>query len=205
MNLSQQILNIGEQLKQQKETCFYDFVSHLQLYGIAFLLLLFSLPAALPIPAIGLNTIIALPLLLLTVQQALGRHSLWVPDFVGRKSINPQAIEGFIQKSIPFIKKIEILSKPRLLFLTSQQAQKIIGLLGFVMALAVAIPLPLTNTVPSFGIAMLAVGVLMRDGFAVIIGALVGIAWVSMLVAVFVFFGVEGAEMVKDFIKGWVL
>ena len=54
---------------------------------------------------------------------------------------------------------------------------------------------------PSFGIALMAVGVLMRDGLAVIIGAIIGSLWVAMLAGAVVFLGTEGIDVVKDFIK----
>jgi len=71
------------------------------------------------------------------------------------------------------------------------------------MALSVAVPLPLTNTVPSFGIATMAVGVLTRDGLAVLFGALVGTLWVGGMTFAVVFFGVEGLEIMKEAIKSW--
>jgi hypothetical protein len=36
--------------------------------------------------------------------------------------------------------------------------------------------------VPAFGIALMAVGLLMRDGLAVLAGALIGTLWVCLLV-----------------------
>jgi hypothetical protein len=62
--------------------------------------------------------------------------------------------------------------------------------------------LPLTNTVPAFGIALMSIGVLMRDGLAVIGGLIIGIAWVVALVSFVVIFGEQGFDLMKDFIKG---
>ena len=47
--------------------------------GFGFCLFLFALPAALPLPAVGLGTILAPPLLLLSAQMILGRHTVWFP------------------------------------------------------------------------------------------------------------------------------
>ena len=70
------------------------------------------------------------------------------------------------------------------------------------MALAVAVPLPLTNTVPAFGIALMSIGVLMRDGLAVIGGLIIGLAWVIALVSFVIIFGEQGFDLMKNFIKG---
>jgi hypothetical protein len=99
------------------------------------------------------------------------------------------------------MKKIEIFIKPRLGALTRDGASRIFGLLGLIMALTVCIPVPLTNTVPSFGIALMAIGFIMRDGLAILAGALIGMMWVGILVAGVILFGPEAIDMIKDTIK----
>ena len=170
--------------------------------GFGFFLFLIALPAALPIPAIGLNTIIALPLLILTAQQAIGRQTVWIPKKWHDKTISSEKIESVINAANPWIKRLEHLTRPRLSFITQGAFSYIIGISGFIMSLAVAIPLPLTNTVPAFGIAVMAIGVLMRDGLAVIGGMLVGLAWTFALLSFVVIFGSEGFDLMKEFIKG---
>ena len=170
--------------------------------GFGFFLLLIALPAALPIPAIGINTIIALPLILLTAQQMIGRHTIWIPQKWHSKTITKAKIDSFISTATPWVKRLEIFCRPRLEFITQGIFSNLIGLAGLIMALAVAIPLPLTNTVPSFGIALMAIGVLMRDGLAVIGGAIIGLAWVVMIVSLSLYFGPDAIDMIKNFIKG---
>jgi len=172
--------------------------------GFGFFLLLFALPAALPVPAIGLNAIIALPLLILTAQQAIGRHTIWLPESWLAKSVSKNKIDGYIDTANPWVKKIETLIRPRLPFITQGLSSNMIGILGFFMALAVSIPLPLTNTVPSIGIVCMAIGVIMRDGLAVIIGILIGIGWIVLLSWLIIFFGSEAIDLVKTTIKGFV-
>lgn len=172
--------------------------------GFGFFLLLFALPAALPVPAIGLNAIIALPLLILTAQQAIGRHTIWLPEGWLAKSVSKNKIDGYIDTANPWVKKIETFIRPRLPFITQGLSSNMIGILGFFMALAVSIPLPLTNTVPSIGIVCMAIGVIMRDGLAVIIGILIGIGWIVLLSWLIIFFGSEAIDLVKTTIKGFL-
>ena len=142
--------------------------------GIAFLLLLFAAPMALPLPVPpGINIILATPLLLLTLFNAF----------------------------IPWLIKIEKLVKPRLPWITLDGTSRFFGLLGFIMALCVCVPLPLTNTVPSLGIALMAIGFIMRDGLAVITGALIGIIWISVLIGATIIFGPEAVDIIKETIK----
>ena len=83
-------------------------------------------------------------------------------------------------------------------FLTHGIFSYIIGLSGLAMALCVCVPIPGTNSIPSFGIAVMAVGVLMRDGLAVLAGMVIGLLWICLLV----FLGAEGISMIKDMILG---
>ena len=62
----------------------------------------------------------------------------------------------------------------------------------------------MTNTVPSFGIALMSIGVVMRDGLAVLTGALIGMLWVCALSFIIITLGTEGIDFVKDIIKGYL-
>ncbi len=172
--------------------------------GFGFFLFLIALPAALPLPALGLNTVIALPLLLLTAQQMLGRHTVWLPERLRRKTIPSAKLERVIDSCLPWVVRIEWLTRPRLGFITHGVFSHIIGAAGLLMALSITIPLPLTNTVPSLGIACMAIGVLMRDGLAVLAGMSIGLAWCAMLGAAFFLFGTEAITIVRDAISAYL-
>ena len=172
--------------------------------GFGFFLFLIALPAALPIPALGISTIIALPLMILTFQQAIGRHTVWIPSFLKAKTVSRKRVEGFIKTASPWIKRLEFFTKPRLSFITQGVFSILIGIAGFIMSMAVAIPLPLTNTIPAFGIAVMAIGVLMRDGLAVLVGMMIGTLWVALLAGVTIFLGAEAIDLVKGIIKGFL-
>lgn len=170
--------------------------------GFGALLLILAAPMALPVPVPpGINILLASPLILLTAQQALGAHTLWLPERWKSKTISRDKVEGLISTLIPWFNQLEVLTKPRLQWVTHDRASRFFGLLGLFMALSVCVPLPLTNTIPSFGIALMAIGTLMRDGVAVLVGALIGTAWVTMLLCAVLFFGPEAFDIVKEFIK----
>ena len=155
-------------------------------------------------PGLGVNVIIALPLLFLTTQQAIGRHAIWIPEKIKYKSISRARFETMLGSALPFITKIEIFVRPRLGFITHGVFGNIIGMAGLIMALSICVPLPLTNTVPAMGIALMALGVIMRDGLAVIGGMVLGLVWVAMISFVLIFLGTEGLDLVKEGIKSWI-
>ncbi len=172
--------------------------------GFGFFLFIFALPAALPIPAVGVGTILGMPLVFLTAQQAIGRHTIWFPERFKEKGLKRETVISMVERALPWTKRVEKLIKPRLSFVTQGLFSRIIGIFGFIMALSVCVPLPLTNTVPSFGIALMSIGVIMRDGLAVLAGAIIGMLWVSALVAVVLFLGTEGIDVVKELIKSYI-
>ncbi len=173
--------------------------------GIAMVLLVFALPMALPIPVPpGVNIALASPLIFLTLQQILGLHEIWLPKKVQNKQLDKQGTRTLFRKMIPFLQKLEYLTKPRIAALTAPSMMRLWGLFGFIMALTVCIPVPLTNTVPSFGIALMSLGGIMRDGLMTLTGALIGIAWVSMLVITALVFGPEAVDIIKDVIKSFL-
>ncbi len=172
--------------------------------GFGFFLFFFALPAALPIPAVGVGTILGLPLVFLIFQMAIGRHTIWFPSKIKQKNISRKRIDGMINASLPWLTRLEKVIKPRLEFVTQGVFSNMIGIFALVMALAVCVPLPLTNTIPSFGIALMAIGIIMRDGLAVIVGTLIGTAWVCLLAFILIYLGTEGIDLTKEYIKGLI-
>lgn len=205
-----EIRSISEVLTDLKKTlpaekiCMLDLLEALHERGFGFLIFIFALPAALPLPGLGINIIIALPLLFLTAQQALGRHRIWVPEKIKHKSISRSQFDKFLDTALPFITRLEILLHPRLGFVTQGLFSHAIGIAGLAMALSICIPLPLTNTVPAFGIALMAVGVIMRDGLAVLAGMIIGLTWTFMIFTALLFMGTEGIDLIKETIKSYI-
>ncbi len=50
----------------------------------------------------------------------------------------------------------------------------------------------------------MAVGVLMRDGLAVLAGMIFGLAWVVGILSLYAIFGMQALYIVKDFILSWL-
>lgn len=173
--------------------------------GFGIVLLLLAMPMALPLPVPpGVNVLLASPLILLTLQQMLGRHTIWIPEKWKRKTLKTQSVQGMVHGMKPWAERAEMIIKPRLAWVTRGLLSQLIGLTGFIMALSICVPVPLTNTVPSLGIALMAAGTVMRDGLAVLAGMIIGLSWVAMLISVILIFGPEGVEIVKEFIKSLI-
>lgn len=170
--------------------------------GFGMLLLLFATPMALPVPVPpGINIMLASPLVILTAQQMMGAHTIWLPQKMKAKTFSVVKLRGMINDVIPWLRKIEKIIKPRLSTLTHGNASRFFGFLGLLMALTVMIPVPMTNTIPSFGIAVMAIGTLSRDGLATLVGAIVGMGWLTVLACGVIFLGPHAIDIIHDAIK----
>lgn len=157
--------------------------------GFGVLLAIFALPLCLPFPAPpGYTTIFSIPLFILATQMIYGADTPWLPKWLERKEISRKKLGKFIEKAVPMLQKMERFLRPRIINGNIERWEKLIGISSFVFAISIAIPLPLTNLPPGYGILIMALGLLSKDGVTILVGLLVGIAGVIMT-----FFIVKGS------------
>jgi hypothetical protein len=141
------------------------------------LILLFAIPCL--VPGLPGAQLIAIPIFLLGLQMAAGKSEVWLP----KAALNAKVKRSWIDSIADFVDKrlrwTERLSKPRLTSLASGWSERLIG---FVIALAaITIMLPITNTIPSLAITLVAVGLLQRDGLFTLAGCGLACAWMVFL------------------------
>lgn len=153
--------------------------------GFALLILLLALPNAIPGPAVpGLSTLTGVPLALLALQLALGRLEPRLPDWIRRKSVPRSAFQGLVMRARPWLHRLEAIVRPRMLHLTSRHGERLIGVWMVVAALFLCLPIPLGNLPMAVGLMILAIGLMERDGVALLIGVVhttLGAIWNLLL------------------------
>lgn len=145
------------------------------------LIVLFAAPNILPVALPGISAILGVPLILLTSQLMIGRPRPWLPGFVRRRSLGRRDFERFVGKVVPRLRRIETWIKPRFPLLSGSVARRLIGAGGLVLALIICLPVPLGNAVPALALVLMAVGLLGRDGLAVLAGVCVGLAGLAIV------------------------
>ena len=164
--------------------------------GFGVLMAIFAIPLCLPFPAPpGYTTIFSVPLFILSIQMILGMDSPWLPRWFERKEIKRKRLSSLVEKAAPMLRKIERLLKPRLCFDSMEVWEKIIGTLSFIFAISIAVPLPLTNLPPGYGILIMSLGLLGKDGLTIVIGAIIGI--IGCFITAFIL--IYGADVVMGF------
>lgn len=145
--------------------------------AFGFLTLVFALICIIPLPIPGIHMLLSVPLFYLSLQQMVGRRQVWFPEKILDYTIPRKAFDNISRKAMPWIIRVENLSRPRLSFLTTRWWFCFFGAVIFYITAFLSIPLPLTNLVPAIAICLMALGLLNRDGVTLIIGAVIGVLW----------------------------
>jgi len=145
------------------------------------LLLVFGLICALPLPPGG-TTVFGLPLLLLAPQLMIGRRAPWLPRRMRRRSIRRAQLGRGLRRVLPWLKRVEALSRPRLDFLFGGPGRSLLGLVCTVFALVLILPIPLGNMLPAAAVSLLSLSLVQRDGVLALAGYAVAAASAGVLV-----------------------
>jgi len=172
-------------------------------FGIVFIIL--SFPSALPVPAPGYSTPFGIVIMLIAAQMIMGRDQLWLPARIRNAKIELRKVRKILNKGLPFLEKIEIITRPRMVPICSSQAGKsILGMVIIVMALSMCLIIPGTNTLPAFGIFVIGFGLLDDDGLLCLGGIVVSILAATVTTAILILiyrFGMAGIDSGSEALK----
>ncbi|MEL7097730.1 MAG: exopolysaccharide biosynthesis protein [Pseudomonadota bacterium] len=152
---------------------------HERAFGL--FLLILALPCCIPF-LYGVPQVIALPLMFVAVQMLLGLRVPWLPERLGARTIAAQSLETLSSRAGPWLRRIELFTRPRLVALTRTPLDRVVGAALVLFSASILVPLPLTNTVPGFAIVLVAMALLQRDGVLVLLGVALGTAWIASLI-----------------------
>ncbi|PYK99282.1 MAG: exopolysaccharide biosynthesis protein [Verrucomicrobia bacterium] len=151
-----------------------ELIQRTELRGVYLLMILLSLPFISPIPLPGLSNVVGLVIVILAIQIARGRTPR-LPRFIGERAVSHERMEAVLRASGKFLEAIEKLIKPRFgHWLNSRAARRgnalLLTLLGLLLALPVPPVLPFTNSLPAWGIIVIAISLIEKDGISIWIG-----------------------------------
>lgn len=86
--------------------------------------------------------------------------------------------------------------QPRMTYISVSTWERFIGVFAFVFAVSIALPVPLTNFLPGWGILIMSLGLLNRDGLTILVGILIGTVGIgiAMIVLVALWMGIRMPE-----------
>lgn len=150
--------------------------------GIGALLFIFGAPMCIPLPMLpGVSIIFSLPLIILGWLQVTGTTKPWLPKALSEKRLSRPFVAKALQVSIPALQKIETFCRPRLPSMLSDLSYRWTGIVTILMAGSIMFPLPFSNFGPAIAIVVMAVGRIMHDGLAILLGAIGGLVYCFVL------------------------
>lgn len=170
-SLSQSLEDILLQAGGQGQTL-GSIVETLRGRGFNLLILLITIPFCQPIPLPGLSTPFGIVLFFFGVRIALGKEP-WLPQRLMNYEVSHATLEKLVGGALAVARRLERLTKPRLVFFHSWRAFEIAsGLAIAVNALVFMLPLPipLSNGLPALSMLLITLGRMEGDGYAIMAG-----------------------------------
>lgn len=164
------------------------------------MLFVLALPCCIPFLYI-VPQIVSLPMMALAFQMAIGREEPWLPGKLADRKIDKAGLASTARGGRKWFGWVEAIARPRLTFLTGKGPERVIGAVLCIFCASILVPLPMTNTVPGFAVALASFGLIQRDGLLVLGGIILGILWVGMLVFSAVYLLSLGMSITPDNIK----
>ena len=183
-----------------------EMVQRLDAHGMAAVLILFSIPSALPVPAAGYSTLLSIPLFVIGLRLISGKRTIWLWNKVLDKEVNFAERPKLISKTLTAVRFVERFTKPRLKWFTSNPlSYRLLGVLTCALACSMALPIPGTNTLPAGGIFLIGFGLLEEDGLALLAGVVYSVLALCISAGViygFFYLGTTGVSELLEYIKG---
>jgi hypothetical protein len=144
-------------------------------FALLFVLLL-GVPA-LPLPTGGATHVFEIIAILLAVQLIAGRHQIWLPERWRRIQLAGPTRQRFITGLLKVIRWLERFSRPRGRYLFEHRLSSVVfGVLVIIGSLGAFLAPPFTglDTLPSLGVVLLSLGVLLEDILLVVVAIAIG-------------------------------
>ncbi len=182
-----------------REVTLGEVMSQLGARASALLMVILTLPFCAPVSIPGLSTPFGIVIVFLATRYALGLPP-WLPRKLLATQLPPKFFGKLMLHAGKLIGWIERKLRPRWLWLTPSPAITRMHALAVIAAgLLLLLPLggiPLTNTLPALAIVVLTLGVIERDGVAIIVAYL-------LVLATVIYFGTFAAVIVTFFQEAW--
>lgn len=185
----------AETAAPHERVSFGDMIEALAARAYGLTLLVFALPACLPMPP-GVPMVCGLGILIVALQYPMDGDRLRLPRFVEKRSVLLTDFRRLAHRMLPWLEWLEGLCRPRYRGLFTAPVRLVTGILLALLGFLMFLPIPfLGNMPPAFATVVIAVGIAERDGAVLAAGlalatlasaitlaataaAIAGVAWV---------------------------
>jgi hypothetical protein len=151
-----------------------EIMAVLQDRAFALLVVLLGLPNCLPMPP-PIPLVCGLLLALVAIQIVFGREAPWLPRQFMNRSVARTDVERAVGRAIPVFRRLERISRPRMTFLDTPFAMRLMGAIILVLALGLLFAPPFVGQIPlGLAVCLVGLGLVERDGLVVVGGLVIG-------------------------------
>ncbi len=146
-----------------------------------FVLLVLALPAFIP-TGLPIAAPAGAAMMVIGALMMAGRTDITMPSWLAHRRMT-RAQFGYLAKfTSPVMAWLETLLTPRLAWMLKRRQLRIVGILVAVNGLLIFLPIPFGNSIPAFAVMVMALGMMLGDGVAILSGILVSI--IALLIAI---------------------
>lgn len=160
-----------------------EVFGHLGDRAPGFLLMALAIPAIVPTPGLPAGFLFGSVLAAVALQMIAGRERLRVPGWIGRRRVSRGTLDKLVDKGTPWIERVERTLRARHPSLTRASVLRPLGAFVLLMGVLIALPIPFGNTLPGLAVLVTALGLIARDGLAVVAGIGLGAVATGVSVA----------------------
>jgi len=147
--------------------------------GLLLLTILLTLVFLIPVSIPGVSTVFGAAILLVGFSR-LFRRPLWLPARLKHKALPADRLRPGLTAGMAWVRRLEKISRPRRLraFVDGRVTDAFNSLAFILAALLLMAPfgfVPFSNTLPALALLLYAIGLIQRDGGAVLLGHLANI------------------------------
>jgi hypothetical protein len=143
--------------------------------GLGVLIAIFAIPNMIPSAVPLGNTVFGVFPLIFAVHLIFGYDRLMLPRFIADRSISASSFKALVPRVAAVLSWFERLLKPRFPGVTGLNLERVVGVICAVLALITMIPIPFAHNLPALALVLIGLGLIERDGLAIVIGAAIGV------------------------------
>lgn len=177
--LGEQLASIIEQLPEDALTL-GELLDLFGDEGLLLLTILLTLVFLIPVSIPGVSTVFGGAILLIGISRLIGRP-LWLPRRLREKALPAAKLRPALNGGLSWVRRLERISRPhRMPAFVDSRAANLFNNLAFILAaLLLMAPfgfVPFSNTLPGIALLFYAIGLIQRDGVAMLLGHAANIA-----------------------------
>jgi hypothetical protein len=114
-------------------------------------------------------------LALVAIQIVFGREVPWLPSQLMNRSMARSDVERAVGRAVPTFRRLERISRPRMTFLDTPLAMRLMGAVVLVLSLGRLFAPPVVGQIPlGLAVCLVGLGLVERDGLVVLGGLVIG-------------------------------